>query len=337
MDEFEQLAYLVEEYVEEVNSASLDSFIDENSVENSIDIEDSRPLEIKDLILMMKCTDIILNCRDIKYDYKFRQKYHLDQSDKLVEEFLEILNPKYLEYYRMRKEDGSFIFDESCEKVAFQYYDFDNKKRLIYIPVTFTLEDSFSIIHELFHDINCSGSKCDSAGRNYFTEGISLLGELLFSDFLKSKNIKEVNNYILKAINGLKHEALEVDFNLRLILEYLKVGYIDGYMVNDVFVSYPRKYHGFLREVVDYICFDEKLTLEEEEPYVLSYLVAIYMYDRIKRNKKNLEELFDLNQKLDDFSMEQVLDYLGIDYDDVSLTSESYDILRSGFVKFIKR
>lgn len=331
MDEFEQLAYLVEEYVDEVNGVDQDCIDDKDIGINTGNID------VKDLALMMRCSDIILNCRNVKYDYKYRKKYSLEQSDKLVEEFLESLNPEYLDYYRLRKEDGTVVFDEKSHELAYQFYDAEVNKGIIYVPVTFTLEDSYTIVHELFHDINCSYTGSSSVGRHYLTEGLSFLGELLFSDFLKSKNIKEVNHCLLKSMETLKLQALIVNFELRLVLEYLKNGYIDGYVVDNVFLSYPAEYYDDLFNIIISECYDEEINLDQMETYVLSYLVSIYMYDRIKRNKKNLDELFDLNQILDDLSIEQVLEYLGIDYDDVTLTSISYETLRLGLVKFMKR
>jgi hypothetical protein len=333
MDEFEQLACLVEEYVDEINSVDPDCIDDKDIGINT----GNRQLDIKDLALMMRCSDIILDCRNVKYDYKYRRKYSLEQSDKMVEEFLENLNPEYLNYYRLRKEDGTIVFDKKSHELAYQFYDAEVNKGIIYVPVTFTLEDSYTIIHELFHDINCSYTGSSSVGRHYLTEGLSFLGELLFSEFLKSRNIKEVNHCLLKSMETLKLQSLIVNFELRLVLEYLKNGYIDEYVVSNIFWSYSTEYYDDLFNIIISACYDEEINLDQMETYVLSYLVAIYMYDRIKSNNKNLDELFDLNQILDDLSIEQVLEYLGIDYDDVTLTSKSYEMLRSGLTKFMKR
>ena len=70
---------------------------------------------------------------------------------------------------------------------------------------------------------------------------------------------------------------------------------------------------------------------------LFSSLIAVYMYDRIKTNKKYVNELFDLNQILSDLSLNQVLDYLDLDHNKYELTDEAYNLLQKKYRKFIKR
>lgn len=314
MDKFDNLIDAVKSYVESVEISSID-----------------------DIMLMLKTTDIILKEKDFHFVAKYKNKCSLSKCNSLVEEFLLSLNPKYLDYYKMRKSDGTVYFDYSSDaEPPHSCYDYENNKRCIYIPITNTIEDAFSIVHELFHDINM-GEEEDSYGRYFFTESLSYLGEILFSEFLSSKDIADAKNVIINDLYYLKKKALEVNFNLRLIGEYLLNGYLDKLSITDIILSYPQKYFDDVMEFVYIISNEEELTLEEEETYVLSSLVATYMYDRIKKNKKYIDELFDLNEVLNDYSLSQVLDYLDLDYDDFKLTDESYNILRSKYKKFIKR
>lgn len=316
MDELDILIDAVESYVELVEISSVDY-----------------------IMLMFKATDIILKERDFHFIAKYKNKYSLSKCNDLVEEFLLSLNPEYLDYYRMRKDDGTIHFDySSSDKPPYSCYDYENNRRCIYIPVTNTIEDAFNIVHELFHDINMGEDEDeDSYGRYFFTECLSYLGEILFSDFLFSKNVTDAKSVITNDLYYFRKKALEVNFNLRLIGEYLFNGYLDRSSIADIILSYPKKYFDDVMEIVYIICNEEELTLEDEETYVLSSLVATYMYDRIKKNRKYISELFDLNEVLNDYSLLQVLDYLDLDHDDFTLTDESYSVLHSKYKKFIKR
>lgn len=57
---------------------------------------------IENFNLMTKLTDIILNNRESYFNYKYNKKYSLKESDRIVKEFLDYLNPYYREYYEKR-------------------------------------------------------------------------------------------------------------------------------------------------------------------------------------------------------------------------------------------
>lgn len=281
-------------------------------------------------------SNILLGEREFKFKNKYKKKYDFKRIDSLVEDFLLELNPKYLDYYRLRKSDGTFIFNSDKSGFGYSTFNDDTNQREIYVGLTGHIEDSFTIVHELFHDINMS-EDLDSYGRYFFTECLSMVGEFLFSDYLVDKNIVDQKNVINMCLYFLRSKALDVNFNLRLIKEYFERGYLDNSIVDDIINSYPIEYKKDIHEIILIICEQKWLTLEDEQTYILSCLVATYMYDRIKSNKKYLNELFDLNQVLNDYELCQVLSYLDIEYGDFDLTDKSYFILRDKYKKFIKR
>ena len=121
-----------------------------------------------DFKLVSTLSNIIMNEADKNRNYKYTKKYNLKEIDKIVTKFLEYLNPYYKEYYDLRKNDGTIIFDkrkESYNDGAYSVYDDINDKRIIYIPIRSTIEDSFSIVHELFHDINLDETNTFSSGK----------------------------------------------------------------------------------------------------------------------------------------------------------------------------
>lgn len=311
---YDELIEIVEDYIYKLGVDSFESFA-----------------------MSFHCSQVLLNEREFKYNYKYKKKYDFKKVDSLVEGFLGDLNPTYLDYYRLRKSDGTFIFNFD-DKSGFGYSTFndDINRREIYIGMTGHIEDAFTVVHELFHDINMNGD-FDSYGRYFFTECLSILGEFLFSDYLVNKNIVEQKNVIQMCLYYLRGKALEVNFNLRLIQEYLERGYLNDSVVEDIINSYPPEYKEDILQIILLIREQEWVTLEDEQTYILSCLCATYMYDRIKSDKKYLNELFDLNQILNDLEISQVLNYLDIEHGAFDLTDKSYSILRDKYKKFIKR
>ena len=185
------------------------------------------------------CSNVILSEREFKFKDKYKKNYDFNRVDSLVEDFLNDLNPAYLDYYRLRKNDGTFIFNTN-DKSGFGYSIFndDTNHREIYVGLTGHIEDSFTIVHELFHDINMSDDM-DSYGRYFFTECLSMVGEFLFSDYLVDKNIVERKNVIAMMLFFLRQKALEVNFNIRLIKEYLERGYLNDSIIDGIINSYP--------------------------------------------------------------------------------------------------
>ncbi|MBP3461270.1 MAG: hypothetical protein J6K21_02545 [Bacilli bacterium] len=291
-----------------------------------------------DFKLISTLSNIIMNEDDKNRNYKYTKKYLLKENDKLVTNFLEKLNPFYREYYETRKEDGTIIFDnnkDAYDKCAFSEYDDIYKKRIIYIPVRSTIEDSFSIVHELFHDINLY-EKLKNVTRMFYTEGLSLLGEMLLEDYLVENNIKDAKIPMNYSLYCAKSKAIETDFNINLILKYFEDNYIDSGKIIEIIESYPYNYASDLSEILSKIINNEELTIDNEQPYILGTLIATYMYDRIKNNKNNINELFELNQELKNYEFEQVLDYLELDYNNVDLNDETYKKLENCYKKYVK-
>jgi hypothetical protein len=309
--------------------------------------DDAEIYSFKDIALSMRASKIILSERDFDFSYKGCKKMDFSRSLKLVREFLFKLNPKYLEYYDMRVNDGSFEYGVAdLYGNPYSTYDYEDDKRIIYIPISNTLEDGFSIIHELFHDMNMVIEPDKNVmGRYYVTEALSFLGEILYSDFLKEKGIIDVN-ITNCSLCYMKYKALILNFKLNVIDAYLKNGFLNRKMVLDILNSYGSSevediigyiYNGDASVDPDSIEDDDGFCIEEEETYVFSCLVATYMYDRIKCNKKNIEELFDLNDIVGNLDLYQVMDYLELDYNNDELTEDSYDLLCKKYKKFIKR
>jgi hypothetical protein len=293
--------------------------------------------DINDIKLMKNLNSIIINQDEKKYNYNYKNKVDLKTTIKYVSSFLDTLTFKYREYFELRLNDGTFIFEDDKENVKTAYSTFDdiNKKRIMYIPLKYTLEDSFSIVHELMHDINLD-ENCESVTRMFYTEALSILAELLLEDYFIKENIKDAKIPTNYSLYCAKSKSVEVDFNLKLLINYLENGYIDNGVIFKILEQYSSNYVNDLVETITKIIDSEELTLDFEQPYIIGTLIATYMHNRIKENKNQIRELFELNEKIKEYEFDQVLDYLDLTYNNVDLTDESYKKLELNYKKYIK-
>ena len=281
-------------------------------------------------------TSIILNEKETNYHYKYNHKILLKENDKLVEEFFKSISTEYLEYYRKRKDENIFIFDYDLnEDYPYSTYDPMNDKRIIYIPVYNNIEDSYSIVHELIHDMNMDLTG-ENIARYMFTESLSVLGEMLFEDFLKNQKVKEVKNPTNYSLYSLYNKAFEVDFNIKLLESYLNDNYLYKDSIIKILKNYTSSQADDLNEVLSKIIESEELTYEKECRYVIGFLIATYMYDRIKQNKNKINEFLELNDMLSNCEVDDILNYLDLDSNEFELTSDSYEKLKRSYKKYLK-
>lgn len=300
-------------------------------------VENADVNSIDDLKFIKRLNDIIYYSGIKNYSLKYKTKQDFKKINKLVLDFLEELNVFYKDYYQTRLLDGTFIFDTSKkDEPAYSDYDAETDTRIIYIALNNTVYDAFAIIHELFHDINID-IKESSFTRQVFTESLSFLAEFLLEDFLKNKDIKDyqVNNN--KNIKYIWYKSLEIDFNLQLISSYIEKRYLDEQIFNDIIKNYNKDEIEYIELVLEKMIDEEELTIDYEQGYIIGIFIATYMYDRIINNKKNIKEVFELNEMLKFYTIEQVFDYLGLDYDDGDLTDKSYIKLKNSYKKYLKR
>ena len=307
----------------------LEEIIKEYVILNDIDC-------MEELSFIKRINDIVLNNCNYDYDVKYRKKYSLNQIDKIVCDFLKEFDYDYYLYYQLRKNDGTIVFDrENKDSIPYSEYDYFSKKRTIYIPLKKTLEDAFSVIHELNHDRNIYELYVNDT-RMIFTESLSILLELLFEDFLRDKKIidyKVNNNYSLSAIN---YKSLYIDFVYKLINLYInnyKINYTD---LLGIIKKYDNNQRKDLNDILSSIMEDEGVDIDFEFRYVLGVLIATYLYNRIKKNKKNVQEVFEMNDIINDYDYLQIFDYLDLEYEDDGLSNNAYETLKNNYKIYVK-
>lgn len=268
----------------------------------------------------------------------FKKRVSLKRCLKYAYDFFMSINPDYAAYLEKRLDEGAFIFETGKEK-----YDnnlsissiIDGKAKMI-VYLQNTINDAYAITHELIHDMTIEREGVDnSATRSVFCEMFSLLGEELLRDYFerttRPSEYELESKYNLYVISWKNKIIL---YELHLIETYLNNGYIHA---TDLAYGDDDLVCGI---ALDDILDNKDLSFPFEERYVIGYLFACYMLDRVDSNSKNINEFFELNDIINKFKFLNLTNYLELDVVDArtfDLTDESYKKIENAFVKRLKK
>lgn len=289
---------------------------------------------LKDFELIKKLNDIVLKNTKFYKKVKYKEKIDLSYSVSLVYTFFKSISEEYAVYFEKRLNDGTFKFSD---KFWFgeSYFDVRQNRSVIKIPITGSIQDSYVMVHELLHDMNCNNVEIFC--REFITEGISILGEILFYVFLVKYNLKPKENRktIINDFNSIYRMSLLNDLELKIIDEYFKCGYVSSNFLNQVSLYYDD-------DIMNQIYFNNssELEIEYNQRYIIGALLSCYMYDRIKENPKLINELFDINSIMNDTYFECIMDYLDLklksDEEYILFTDDSLETLQKTYKKVLK-
>ena len=253
-------------------------------------------------------------------------------------EFLKTIDEEYANHLQKLKEEAAF--DIKVGEDEYAYSDIVNGKSYIYMPIYNNIGDTYSITHETIHDMSAVAGDT-SLNRYLFCEVFSLLAEMLQRDYFynttRPKEYNLNNNGILRGVYSKKRT---ITLELNLIKTYLEHGYIDKQKFIDIMSSFDSSE---LREIsykLHLILENEELSYGFEQRYIIGYLIASYMHDRILKNPKKIVEFVELNDNLNNYEVQDFLDYLDLDYENsqiLNLKEKSYQKLRNSFVNELKR
>ena len=208
----------------------------------------------------------------------------------LVKEFLATIDKKYVLLFEQCINDGSFnMFDSEDENnlktypgEAFRTYNMDefgNYHENINIPLSHTIEDVFTIVHEFIHLTNFKPG-AESEDRDFFTEVSSITHEFLLFDYLKNNNIctEDIAYPLLERMeNALYNSNYLIDFlNKANKIDINKVQFVE----------------------------DEKQVLEDYKcvidgfKYPVGTYFAIINYANYKKGLVSLDNLKSFNESL---------------------------------------
>lgn len=292
----------------------------------------------KDLIFIKSLNSIILKKTFSKKMLDYKEKINLNYNASLAYTFFKYLSEDYAQYFEKRLNDGTIRFSHEYE-IGQSYYDFFNKQRIIEIPITNTIEDSFVLVHEVLHDMNLKPD-CVSECRMLYTETISMLGEILFEDFLINHcfHISDSKRGIHNMFASVSIMALSNDFDLKLISEFISNdGYVDISFFNNLCSKYDSD---VIDETLLLLANKSCLGLDINQRYIIGCLFSCYMHDRIKNNPKYLCEFMETNMMIKDVYFENLMNYLDLsiidDNERLILTNDSLEKLDKCYRKEIK-
>ncbi len=266
---------------------------------------------IKYFDLVSRLAYIIIENTDELTEKKFIKKVDINRSIELATEFFNEINPKYAERFlnilREKKKYGK------RERYSVNFYKSDIQESLVdinglvNININETIEDVFTIVHEMTHKLKMPYNQLSSIS-DYFEETASITIEFLLRDFLIEKNefdyeeiMKYENNRFLDTLEGAGSIIFEnILLNLycengnyinkKMIVNYLKQMDKDSKIGRLILKN--QKY--YLRNIIE----ANKLQFYMVRLYIIGTLLACDLYDKIKTDKKNIKSLFALIDKL---------------------------------------
>lgn len=292
---------------------------------------------LDDFKFIKSLNDIALKSRVNQKMLKYNEKIDLDYNVSLAYTFFKYISDDYACYFEQRLNDGTIRFSNQY-LIGQSYYDGENRKRVVEIPITKTIEDAFVMVHEVLHDMNLEPN-FNTVDRMLYTETISMLGEILFEEFLIKYNLhaKDGKKNIHNMFASVSTMAESNDFDLNLIGNFISNGYVDINCFNRLCSNYNSD---IIEETIESLINNSLLQLEINQKYIIGSMLSCYMHDRIKNNPKYLSEFIETNSMMTSNFFESLIYYLDLDIEDNSdnllFTKKSLKILEKSFKKEIK-
>ncbi len=133
-----------------------------------------------------------------------------EQAIALVAEFLEKCNPRYKDNLLKDYSNGKIIFNS--EEKSIMKWDVKSLEYDINIEKTDTITMSYDLVHEYFHTLNLN----IYVVRVALTETVSIIAELMFLEFLKTKGYSD---YDLNIVNQKRRSYYNNNLHLlKLVL-----------------------------------------------------------------------------------------------------------------------
>ena len=310
----EKINSLVRDYIKDVepNEGDFD-FI--NSI---IGIVLSTPVKVKRQ--SYKCYyDIEDSIRDVVSFYKTLDSFYIERLHNLI-------NSGEMRLYELSRRDRNNYVATSTI--------LEGGKSDIFLPFNNTIEDSFTINHEVLHDTNASLKL--TVTRFLFTEAISILGEMLEEDFYK-KRLFQPEEYEKNGIDTLYavlSKSISLHIQIALVRLMQKYGEITKRNLSELEIlkCCRKELNSFLK----YYSKCEELPFDQDQRHVMGYVFASHMH----QSGNGKEHLLEINPVLNEAEFDDVLDSIGISTtykDGYDLTSESKKVLLKSYRKEVSR
>ena len=276
-------------------------------------------LAVEELEKIVPLAFVIIDNTPILKEMKTNEYVNINDSINLVIDFLESINPEYA--YRLQNiinlEKGTLNGEEDFSVKFYRVFDmdteyYDDKSKCrnsfvnwngeVHISYNNTINDAFSIAHEMTHKFS-NAYKQFNFIKWFLAETTSTEMEFLLYDYLMSRGLfKKDNNINIINIFAITYkEAFKVIFDYTLLKLYkennnhinitILLNYLDTLDEKSVLYKLFNKFTMFyLRSIVK----ENNLHFKTSQRYVIGTIVACDFYKRKQQGENVLNELFKL-------------------------------------------
>jgi len=260
-----------------------------------------------------------------EFDNPYYEDMDIRTSIKLVEEYLNTIDSKYLETFEESLNDGTFDLhlpeDDLIKRPDYPVVS-PKPNASINIPVKYTIQDGAAIIHEFFHYLNDDDELVGT--REVYTEMISIYFELRYYQFLAKKGYDSIYFYneVFERISSTCDSA----YNLCDTNSVLDVYYNTG-DVNKNNIRFIDKYRGLYKYNIKNI--NEFYKDENFEKYIkyhksdISYVVGTLLsFMALKQSKLYDIKMKYINDNINKLTISDVLNILEVNINEYPIWIE---------------
>lgn len=287
--------------------------------ENLIYIEDICP-ELLDLfgIISQISVKYLSSIRDFVDDEEQLEfdKINVDDSINLVREYLSSIDKKYCEEFDMLLRTG--VFDIYLpEDDYFEHPEgaltTPKPQAEIFIPITYSLLDTITIIHEFFHYTNDVEDELIGS-REVFTEMISIYFEFRFMEFLIKKGYDSLNmdKLVYDRLNATFDSANNLSFNSCIFDIYHNTGNINKENIKFV-DKFRDAYEKNTEYILDYYEDSEQLSQVKYFINDLGYVIGtLLVINALKEPEISDIRMNYINKNISKLSFYDILNILDV-------------------------
>lgn len=269
-----------------------------------------------DFNFISSLVDIVINTRSKATRQTYRSVYRLSDSLISSKKFLSSLDPSYgdLLLKLLKSEELELVKVTGRNNYIASSTLTESGTHHIFLPYNETIEDSYTIVHEVLHDSNVSLELTES--RFLFTEAISILGEMLFEDYYSSTKPKEYLKNGKDLLYAILNKAVSLHIQIELIKLFLKYGEVNKSNIKEIGVTDSLK--PFINMYLNYYSKLDELPFDNDQRHLMGFLFASYMHD----SGDGANYLRDINRVINDVSFDDILSSIGIH----TTNSDGYDL-----------
>ena len=269
-----------------------------------------------DFNFISSLVDIVINTKSKATRQTYRSVYRLSDSLISSKKFLSSLDPSYgdLLLKLLKSEELELVKVTGRNNYIASSTLTESGIHHIFLPYNETIEDSYTIVHEVLHDSNVSLELTES--RFLFTEAISILGEMLFEDYYSSTKPKEYLKNGKDLLYAILNKAVSLHIQIELIKLFLKYGEVNKSNIKEIGVTDSLK--PFINMYLNYYSKLDELPFDNDQRHLMGFLFASYMHD----SGDGAHYLTDISRVINDVSFDDILSSIGIH----TTNSDGYDL-----------